>query len=56
MVITKEQQDELLQAAKPLIQWINENCNPHAIVLVTLSSATLIAELATVGTDEFIKD
>jgi len=56
MTLTRQQQDELLAAARPLIQWINEHCHPHVTVTVDCDSATLAEDVAKVKTDEFIKD
>ena len=56
MTLTREQQDQLLAAARPLIQWINETCHPHVQVVVDCDSARLTEDVARVKTDEFIKD
>lgn len=29
MIITPAQAAEMLEASKPLIKWMNENCHPH---------------------------
>ena len=34
MTITEKQQEEMLEAAKPLIRWLNENCHPHCTARV----------------------
>lgn len=46
----------LEEAAKPLIKWIAENCNPHSTVIVDGGSAVLYSAENSVITDEFIKD
>lgn len=56
MVLTDEQRDQLLEAAKPLIRWINENCHPHVRVLVECDGARVSEDLVSVQTEEFIKD
>ena len=56
MLITKEQQESLLDAAKPLIKWLNENCHPHTQVVVDALSAELLEGVAKVRTEEFLKD
>lgn len=43
-------------AAKPLIQWLNENANPHASVIVDCTSAELLTGEIAVNTKEFLKD
>jgi len=55
-MITKKQMDELLEASKPLIKWLNNNCHPHCSVIVDCSTAELVEGLAMVKTEEFIKD
>jgi hypothetical protein len=56
MTLTKKQLDEMLEKSKPLIKWLNENCNPHCVVTVFSDRATLSEEVATNITKEFIKD
>lgn len=41
---------------KPLIQWLNENANPHASVIVDCTSAVLFTGEISVNTKEFLKD
>ena len=43
-------------AARPLIQWLNENTNPHAQVIVTVDSAELLTAEIIVKTQDYIKD
>lgn len=43
-------------ASKPLIQWLNENANPHASVIVDCTSAELLTGEISVHTEEFLKD
>lgn len=56
MVITKEQQEEMLEAAKSLIKWMNENCHPHCEAKVDQNSIVLTEGVATNGTNEFLRD
>lgn len=44
------------EAVKPLIKWLNDNANPHAIIVVEVDSAVLYSGERSVVTDEFIKD
>ncbi len=43
-------------AVKPLIKWLNDNANPHAIIVVDVGSAVMYSGERSVVTDEFIKD
>ncbi len=45
-----------LEAAKPLIKWLNENCHPHVVVHVYGDGAELFEGQFNAKTDEFIKD
>jgi len=56
MTITKEQQEQMLEAAKPLIKWLNENCHPHCSAHVDQSTIELKEGIASNRTDEYIRD
>ena len=49
-------QNEMLEAAKPLIKWLNDNCHPHSHVVVDHTSAILWEGVAVVKTEEFLRD
>lgn len=44
------------EASKSLIKWLNENANPHAIVTVDVTSATLFTGEIHTRADEYLKD
>ena len=56
MTLTPEQFRALLDAAKPLIKWLNDNCHPHCTARVDQVSVELTEGIATNRTDEFLKD
>jgi hypothetical protein len=56
MTITKEQSDQMLEAAKPLMKWLSENCHPHCEARVESGTIVLSEGIATNCTEEFIKD
>ena len=56
MTLTKEQQASLLEAAKPLIRWLNENCHPHCSAVVDNDSVELAEAICRNITPEFLKD
>ena len=56
MILSKDQNDELLEVAKPLIKWLNENCHPHCSATVDCGSVRLAEDIATNKTEEYIKD
>ena len=41
MPYTKEQRETFTQVVKPVIMWINDNCNPHSSVEITTDKAEL---------------
>lgn len=55
-VKTSYNQETFEEVAKPLIQWLNENANPHASVIVDCTSAVLFTGEIAVNTKEFLKD
>ena len=56
MQITKEQFEKMMEAAMPLIKWMNENSHPHCTCHVDLCSVKLTEEVAMNKTVEFLKD
>lgn len=56
MIIEPEKRDELLEAAKPLIKWLNDNCHPHCQAIVDCTTAEVLEGVTIVRTDEFLKD
>ena len=56
MILTKEQTKEMLEAAKPLMKWVSDNCHPHCVAVVDFDSVELMESVARQLTEEFIKD
>jgi alkaline phosphatase len=44
------------EVMKPVIEWINNNSNPHAVIVIDSNSAVLYSGEKSIVTDEFIKD
>jgi hypothetical protein len=44
MTITEEQQKQMLEAAKPLVAWMRDNCHPHCDVVVDSSGSAELTE------------
>jgi len=40
--MTPEQRESFTQAARPLIEWLNQNGHPHYTVVVTPTNAELL--------------
>jgi len=55
MKITKEQQKEMLDVAKPLIKWLN-NFHPHIECIVDCTTIRMVEGISTNKTDEYLKD
>ncbi|EOH2999444.1 hypothetical protein ACL0YQ_000959 [Citrobacter freundii] len=49
-------QQAFQKITKPLIQWLNDNANPHAIIVIDPTSATLHTGDIGYSTEEFLKD
>jgi len=56
MKLTKEQSADMLKKAKPLIKWLNDNCDPHCNIHVENDRVTLSEDVSMRWTEEFIKD
>lgn len=56
MTLSKGQQKELLEAAKPLIKWMNDHCHHHCKVIVDQSNVEVVEGITQVGTTEFLKE
>lgn len=56
MIITKEQHETMMEAAKPLLKWMNENCHPHCTAHVDQSDVELTEGIARGKTMEFVLD
>jgi hypothetical protein len=56
MSLTEEQSEEMLEAAKPLMKWLNQNCHPHCTAHVDQDTVELTEAVAKNRTDEFLRD
>lgn len=54
MIITKQQADEMMEAAKPLMLWMANNCHPHCEARVDGVSVELFEGAARRETMEFV--
>lgn len=55
-MLTKEQMDEFEKLAKPLMKWISDNMNPHAMIIIDSMTAEVVVGECAITTDEFVKD
>ena len=56
MSLNEKQLEELGEAAKPLMKFLNEHCNPHTHAIVETNSVEVAAGIACIKNDEFVKD
>ena len=53
---TPEQQQTLIDAAEPLIKWLNENRHPHCHARVDQDSVTVSEDVVRSIPGEFVRD
>lgn len=46
----------LQEISKPLIKWLNENCNPHMKLIIEYDRVELVSGECSFKNEEFIKD
>ncbi len=56
MVVTEKQRQEFEKLARPMIEWLNNNCHPHCSVNITQDSAELLEGVCVVNTKDYILD
>jgi len=56
MTLTEQKRKEFEEIAKKMIEFPNENAHPHCSVVVTTISAELVEGVASVYTEEYVKD
>lgn len=44
------------EVCRPVMEWINNNANPHNIIQIDATSAVLYSGEKSITTEEFIKD
>jgi len=47
MILQKKQREEMLEAAKPLMAWMDRNCHPHCVARVGQIHIELLEGIAT---------
>lgn len=55
MTLRPDQKNEMEEAAKPLIKWMNDNVNPHSKIIVETNGVELLDGVLRVINNEFIK-
>lgn len=49
MLLNEKQHSELEKTARPVINWLNDNCHPHTTIIIDNRSAELLEGIASVG-------
>lgn len=56
MIFNENQRKEFERIARLLIEFINDNCHPHVVVVVDNMSAELSEGVCAFSTDDYLKD
>jgi hypothetical protein len=55
--MTDEQRRTFNETVRPLIKWLNDNCHPHHVIVVTPTSAELLeGQISTGQITDYVKD
>ncbi len=54
--MTEELELSFQQAAKPMLEWLNKNTDPHATVIINSTNAELMQGIISFVTFDFVKD
>jgi hypothetical protein len=55
-MITKEQVKVFEELARPLVKFLNDNCNPHSEIVIDCASARILSGECSVSITEYILD
>ena len=56
MILTKEQAKEFEEVCKPVMKFLCDNFNPHALVIIAPTDAEILSGSAKIFTEEFVRD
>lgn len=56
MLMNPEQQKEFEIISRPVMKFINDNCDPHAIVVIDGTNAQLTEGVCGYSTNDYLKD
>ena len=54
--MTEEQRKEFEALTRPVIEWLNANCHPHATVVIEPTSAVLSEGTIAYTTHDYLRD
>ena len=55
MIFTEQQRKEFEEAARPMIEFMNNNCHPHVTVVIDTARAELSEGVCAFVTNDYIK-
>ena len=56
MIFNEKQREEFEAAARPLMAFLSENCNPHVKAIVDYSRAELLEGVVSFVTEDYVLD
>ena len=56
MILTDEQRKTFEVAARPMIEWLNDHCGPHAAVIIDGCRCNLLEGVAGFRTEDYFAD
>ena len=56
MIFKEKQRKDFEKAARPLMEFLSDNCHPHVTVIVDYSRAFLSEGVVSFVTDDYVKD
>jgi hypothetical protein len=54
MILNEKQRQEFEEVVKPVIKWLNNNCNPHNTIIIDNTNAELVDGVYTEHTEEYL--
>lgn len=56
MTITEKKHQEMVELAKPLVKWMNDNLHPHTVIIIETNGVQLLEGIIGHPITEFIVD
>lgn len=56
MKLKEEQTNEMVELAKPLVKWMNDNLHPHTVIIIETNGVQLLEGIIGHPITEFIVD
>lgn len=55
-MVSREQMENLRELSKPLVKFLNDNFDPHAVIVIETDRARILSGECSIPITEFIKD